>query len=150
MFRLSQSTTLFDELKSKLIKILKSNHNHLSNDNFNLLINEFDNLERDYLDFFELTKSKYVFNFQFYIKESILKWFQFKIFLFFKRAKLKMAKYEKYVKTWSDFDSTCKRLDDIFERSSPENMSSLKVNFILFLLFIQVVNIYLSLAELYI
>jgi hypothetical protein len=85
LFRLSQSTTLFDELKSKLIKILKSNHNHLSNDNFNLLINEFDNLERDYLDFFELTKSKYVFNFKFYLKESILKWFQFKLFLFFQK-----------------------------------------------------------------
>jgi hypothetical protein len=60
LFRLSQSTTLFDELKSKLIKILKSNHNHLSIDNLNLLLNDFKILERDYLDFFELTKSKFV------------------------------------------------------------------------------------------
>jgi hypothetical protein len=44
-----------------------------------------------------------------------------------------MAKYEKYIKTWNDFDSTCNHLDDIFERSSMENMSSLQVNIIVFI-----------------
>ena len=56
LFRLSQSTTLFDELKSKLENILQSQN--LSDKSFNHIMNKFDDLQRDYFNFFEVIKTK--------------------------------------------------------------------------------------------
>ena len=95
-FRLSQSTSLFEELKSKLERLLKKN---LTNDNLNDILHKYSQLIVNYENLFDKVKSK---------------------------VKLRKAKYESYLQTWREFDLNCKQLDELFSMNNPESLTNLE------------------------